>query len=202
MVRANALLGEFLKKPDYEMVFQPLNFEECGLVVVTDSSLGTVTRDGSAEAPPLEKVYSQACYFVLLADTELMAGRPGKFNVLDMRSHRLTRVCRSSYAAETLGAEEAFDVGQLCRGFVAAARGFDLQGKAESGGHRPQPQRGSSDCGGGRQGRLRQGRLGHWFVWLSEILGLHHCLVEGDTAATQHELALDQYGQHVRRRRD
>ena len=131
VVRANALLGEFLKKPDYEMVFQPLNFEECGLVVVTDSSLGTVTRDGSAEAPPLEKVYSQACYFVLLADKELMAGRPGKFNVLDTRSHRLTRVCRSSYAAETLGAEEAFDVGQLCRGFVAAARGYDLQGKAE-----------------------------------------------------------------------
>ncbi|CAE7426409.1 unnamed protein product, partial [Symbiodinium sp. KB8] len=83
----------FLKKPDYEMVFQPLNFEECGLVVVTDSSLGTVTRDGSAEAPPLEKVYSQACYFVLLADTELMAGRPGKFNVLALKKPLMWANC-------------------------------------------------------------------------------------------------------------
>ena len=129
ILRANALLNEFLLKPDYEMVFQPIKFEEAGLVVVTDSSLGTVTREGSAEAPPLEKVYSQACYFVLLADRELLAGRPGKFNVLDTRSHRLSRICRSSYAAETLGAEEAFDVGQLCRGFVAAAKGLPLDGK-------------------------------------------------------------------------
>ena len=69
-------------------------------MVVTDSSLGNVTFSGSAAAPPLDKVYSQSCYYVLLADQELMDGKPGHFNVLDMRSHRIPRVCRSSYAAD------------------------------------------------------------------------------------------------------
>jgi len=131
ILRANALLNEFLKDPAYEMVFQPIDIETAGLVVVTDSFLGNVTQTGSGEAGPLEKVYSQACYFVLLADAELLAGRPGRFNVLDTRSHRLARVCRSSYASETLGAEEAFDVGLLARGFPAAARGLPLQPKQE-----------------------------------------------------------------------
>ena len=98
---------------------------------MTDSSLGNVTQAGAGEAAPLDKVYSQSCYFVLWADANLLAGRPGKFNILDTRSHRLARVCRSSYAAETLGAEEAFDVGILCRGFVASALGRPLGTKQD-----------------------------------------------------------------------
>ena len=38
-------------------------------------------------------------------------------------------MCRSTYAAETLSAEEAFDIGQLCRGFVATVRGYNMVGK-------------------------------------------------------------------------
>ena len=45
------------------------------------------------------------------------------------RSHRIPRVCRSSYAAELLGAEEAFDVGLLCRGFLASLRDKEVLGK-------------------------------------------------------------------------
>ena len=33
-------------------------------------------------------------------------------------------MCRSAYAAETLAAEEAFDIGQLCRGFIVNSRDF------------------------------------------------------------------------------
>ncbi|CAE7278587.1 unnamed protein product, partial [Symbiodinium necroappetens] len=131
MLRANALLEEFMLDPTYEMVFQPIPMGDAGLVVVTDSSLGNVTQGGAGDAPPLEKVYSQSCYFCLLADRDLREGRPGRFNVLDTRSHRLTRVCRSSYSAETLGAEEAFDVGQLARGFLAAAKGYPLHSKQD-----------------------------------------------------------------------
>ena len=127
LLRANLLCKEFKLTKHFELVFRPVNPLAGGLMVVTDSSLGNVTDTGSAAAAALEKVYSQSCYYVLLADENLMQGRPGSFNVLDMRSHRIPRVCRSSYAAETLGAEEAFDVGQLCRGFVASLRGLSLQ---------------------------------------------------------------------------
>ena len=129
LLRANTLCREFKANPTFELKFRPVDPFNGGLMIVTDSSLGNVTGSGSGEAAPLEKVYSQACYYVLIADADLMSGRPGRFNVLDMRSHRLARVCRSSYASETLGAEEAFDIGQLCRGFLATARGYSMQKK-------------------------------------------------------------------------
>ena len=46
--------------------------------------------------------------------------------LLDYRSHRLQRVCRSTFAAELLGVEEGFDVGQYCRGHWAEALGYNL----------------------------------------------------------------------------
>ena len=193
LLRANVLCRELKATKDFELVFRPVNPLAGGVMVVTDSSLGNVTVTGSAGATPLEKVFSQSCYYVLLADEELMRGRPGSFNVLDMRSHRIPRVCRSSYAAETLGAEEAFDVGQLCRGFMAswsfaAAAGRlnsvgltvvvdakDVHGKANSD---------TSSFGS-------QKSLAFTVAWL-----------RADSSTFQHHLQVDFNGEYVGRRRN
>lgn len=74
----------------------------------------------------VKKVFSQAGYFVLITDSNLMSGKRGSFNILGARSHRITRLCRSTYAAELLRTEAAFDVGILC---TASVRGFDLSGR-------------------------------------------------------------------------
>ena len=66
----------------------------------------------------------------MLADGDLTDGREGHLNTIDARSHRIPRVCRSTYGAETLAAEEALDVGQLCRGFLATVRGHNMLGRA------------------------------------------------------------------------
>ena len=80
-----------------------------------------------------KKVFSQSSYLVLLGDKRLMEGEEGNFCLLDGRSHRLPRVCRSTYAAELLGAEEAFDCGQFVRGVVASFRGLPMENRyAES----------------------------------------------------------------------
>ena len=129
VVRANAALAEFQRLSDFSVSFRGVDPYKGGIMVVADAALGNVRSNGSPEGPPLEKVWSQACYYVLLASPELMQGRPGPFNILDTRSHRIPRVCRSSYSAETLGAEEAFDVGLLCRGFLSVARGLNLSDK-------------------------------------------------------------------------
>ena len=129
ILRANAALKQFQQNPFYEMVFRPVDPLKGGIMVVADAALGNVTLEGSNEAPVLEKVYSQACYFVLLADQQLLSGGVGYFNVIDSRSHRIPRVCRSTYAAETLSTEEAFDIGRLCRGLLASVHGRDLYGK-------------------------------------------------------------------------
>ena len=129
VLRANSILRQFQQDCEFELIFRPIDLQNCGVVVVSDAALGNVTLEGTSEAPTLSRVYSQACYFVLLAETQMLDGKVAKFNILDARSHRIPRVCRSTYAAETLGAEEGFDIGCLCRGLVATARGFSLHGK-------------------------------------------------------------------------
>ena len=100
-----------------------------GIMVVTDSSLGNIRADGTIGDEPLERLYSQSCYFVLYAEKTLMDGKRGKFALLDGRSHRLARVCRSTFAAELLGGEEAFDIGQFVRGHIAAVLGYPMLSK-------------------------------------------------------------------------
>ena len=111
---------------DFALVFKAIDFATGGILVVSDAALGNVNQEGTTEVPTIDKVFSQSCYAVVLADESLMRGTKGKFNVLDFRSHRIPRVCRSSYAAETLGAEEGLDAGELCRGFVAELRNIQV----------------------------------------------------------------------------
>ena len=128
-----------------------MNLKDAGVMVVTDASLGNVTKNGGADGTVFEKVFGQSAYFVLLGDADLMAGREGRFSIIDSRSHRLPRVCRSTYGAELQGAEEAFDVGLLCRGWFALLLGLpflDFSGDDQR--HH------SSLCRDRRQGRLRQ----------------------------------------------
>ena len=66
---------------------------------------------------------------VFLGDEKLVKGQTGKFAMIDYRSHRIGRVCRSTYGAELLGAEEGFDVGQFIRGVVAEFQGLQVLGR-------------------------------------------------------------------------
>ena len=58
-----------------------------------------------------------------MADRNLLAGRQGCFALLDFRTHRLPRVVRSSYAAESFGLEEGVDAADVLRGQVAELLG-------------------------------------------------------------------------------
>ncbi|CAE7849722.1 ppsD [Symbiodinium necroappetens] len=126
LLKISQLIKLFKETGDFELRFRPLDLRNAGILVVTDASLGNVTRAGAVGSQPLERVYSQSCYCVLLAEASLMRGEKGRFTVLDHRSHRLQRVCRSTFAAELLGVEEGTDAGQYCRGHVAELQGYDL----------------------------------------------------------------------------
>ena len=129
LLRANLLVKKFKQSGDFGLTFRPMNLDGAGVMVVTDSSLGNVCKDGSVNGSMKDKVYSQSSYVVLLGDAALMRGEEGTFNLLDARSHRLSRVCRSTYAAELLGTEEAFDAGQYCRGVLACMSGYPVETK-------------------------------------------------------------------------
>ena len=129
LMRANKLLVDAKKDGDYTMKFRNIDIYTGGILVVTDAALGNVDENGGTESEPIARAHSQSCYAVLYAEDELVQGRRGRFNVLDFRSHRIPRVCRSSYASETLGAEEGLDAGELARGFIAELRGVPVDGK-------------------------------------------------------------------------
>ena len=129
LLKANALVRSFKQSSNFGLMFRPMDLENAGIMVVTDAALGNVQADGSVghNASPMERVHSQAAYFVLLADAQLMKGEEGQFCVLDGRSHRIPRVCRSTFGSELLGTEEAFDIGQYCRGIWACMKGMDMR---------------------------------------------------------------------------
>ena len=133
LLKANALVKQAKLNPEFALRYVPLNLEKCGIMVVSDASLGNVTKSGSSEGELLERVFSQSSYCVLLADEDMLNGKPGKFNLIDARSHRIGRVCRSTFGAELLGSEEGLDAGQYCRGAFAEICGFPMvKGLAET----------------------------------------------------------------------
>ena len=126
LMKANELVKKFKLNPQFSLKFKKIDLKSAGLMVVSDASLGNVNRDGGDSGEPLTKTYSQAAYYVLVADQKLMNGQSGTFAVLDARSHRIGRICRSTYGAELLGLEEATDAGLYCRGLFSEILGYDL----------------------------------------------------------------------------
>ena len=106
LMKANALLKKFKENPDFALWFRPMNLDGIGLMGVSNASLGNVLKSGGIGQDPMMRVYSQSGYLMLIGDANLIAGKEGSFALLDGRSHRLSRVCRSTYAAELLSAEE------------------------------------------------------------------------------------------------
>ena len=126
LLKANSLVKRFKQSSEFALWFRPMKLDGCGLIGVSDASLGNTMKSGGVGMDPMVRVYSQCGYLMLIGDSDMMSGREGHFALLDGRSHRLSRVCRSTYAAELLSAEETFDVGQYCRGVLAEALGYPM----------------------------------------------------------------------------
>ena len=126
LLRANKALIDAKKDSDFSLRFGYIPLNKAGILSVTDAALGNVDEHGRVSGDSSKRVHSQSCYCIMLADEQLLSGKRGRFSVLDFRSHRIPRVCRSSYASETLGAEEGLDAAELSRGFVAEALGLPI----------------------------------------------------------------------------
>ena len=129
LLRANQLIADAKQDSDFELVFSPVDLKTGGVLVVTDAALGNVDVSGFDESPSHKKVFSQTCYLIAFADGELMQGRTGTLVPLDSRSHRISRVGRSSYAVETMGFEEGVDAAQLIRAMLAELQGHPVDGR-------------------------------------------------------------------------
>ena len=106
LLKANEVIDEIKQHEDFTLTFRVLDLTSCGLIGVSDASLGGVDGFGypTDQDSKTVKVYSQAGAGIFIGETPLVShGARGKFNVLECDSRTITRECRSSMAAETRG---------------------------------------------------------------------------------------------------
>ena len=99
MIETNKLLRFCKTNADVHLRFPPLGpLEDLRLTCMFDAALG-VRHDGG----------SQGGYIILLTNEKAFNGTECPYHVLDWRSFRLPRVCRSSLSAEVQSAAQAVD---------------------------------------------------------------------------------------------
>ena len=123
--KANEVIDEIKQHEDFTLTYRVLDLTSCGLIGVSDASLGNVDRFGhpSDQDSKTVKVHSQAGLEIFIGEESLASlGARGKFNVLECDSLAVTRVCRSSMAAETRGLGLQVDSMQFCGDLLTCVR--------------------------------------------------------------------------------
>ena len=106
LLKANEVIDEIKQHEDFTLAFRVLDLTSCGLIGVSNASLGGVDRFGlpTDQDSKTVKIYSQAGVGIFIGEKPLVSlGVRGEFNVLECGSRTITPVCRSSMAAETRG---------------------------------------------------------------------------------------------------
>lgn len=108
LTQLNRLLKEAKNSESWGLTFRPIDLETSKVVVFSDSSWANT-----------EELKSQAGFMVLLAGGAVDTVDGGTVNLVDWRSHRIKRQCRSTLAAETMAMDAAMDAGIYCREFLS-----------------------------------------------------------------------------------
>ena len=104
----NKLLKEAKNSEDWALTFRPIDLATSKIVVFTDSSWANA-----------EELKSQAGYMVFLAGAEVETVKGDDVSLLDWRSHRIKRQCRSTLAAETMSMDAGVDAAIYTRELFA-----------------------------------------------------------------------------------
>ena len=104
LIKAIEVIDEIKQHKDFTLTYRVLDLTSCGQIEVSNASLGGVDRFGCPTDQESKTVYSQVGIGIFIGEKSLVSlGAKGKFNVLECDSRTITRVCRSSMAAETRG---------------------------------------------------------------------------------------------------
>eukprot|EP00435_Cladocopium_sp_Y103_P026045 s2476_g6.t1 len=104
----NKLLKEAKATEDWSLTFRPVPLETARIIVFSDASFANA--DG---------LRSQAGYLVYLAGENACSIEGDAASLLDWRSHKIKRQCRSTLAAETMSLDSAVDAGLFARELLA-----------------------------------------------------------------------------------
>ncbi|CAE7177640.1 unnamed protein product [Symbiodinium microadriaticum] len=110
LVEINKVLKEAKNTTDWGLRFVPLDLAKAKIVVFTDASWANT-----------ESLRSQAGFLTFLCGEDVFSLKGDSANLLDWRSHRIQRQCRSTLAAETMAMDAGFDSGIFLRELLAEA---------------------------------------------------------------------------------
>ncbi|CAE7023992.1 RE1 [Symbiodinium sp. CCMP2456] len=108
LVEINKLLREAQKTQDWKMTFVPVPLDKAKIIAFSDASWANA-----------EGLKSQAGFLTFVAGPEVMTVQGDQASLMDWRSHRIQRQCRSTLAAETMAMDTAFDSGIFLRELLA-----------------------------------------------------------------------------------
>ena len=94
--KENEVIDEIKQHEDFTLTFRVLNLTSCGLITVSDASLGGVDRFGypTKQDSKTVKVYSQAGEWIFIGEKPLVfLGARGKFNVVECAPVSLEHGC-------------------------------------------------------------------------------------------------------------
>ena len=107
LIEANRVVKQAKARSNVLLRYKSFSLEGAGIVCVSDASFGNMPGGRS-----------QSGTLILLADKDLIQGRVGTFALLDWRSGRQKRACRSTFGAETLALSDTADRGDFMRGLL------------------------------------------------------------------------------------
>ena len=110
LLQLNKLLKEAKQSEDWALQFRPIDLEKSMVVVFSDASFANT-----------EGLRSQAGYLVFVAEDTALTADGGRASLMDWRSHKIKRQCRSTLAAETMSLDAAVDSGLYIREILAEA---------------------------------------------------------------------------------
>ena len=107
LIEANRVVKQAKARAGLSLRYTSFPLEGAGLICVSDASFANMPGGKS-----------QSGTLILLGDRDLAQGRIGRFALLDWRSGRQKRACRSAFGAETLALSDSADRGDFMRGLL------------------------------------------------------------------------------------
>ena len=108
LLELNKLLKEAKASEGWALRFRPIDLEKARIVVFSDSSFANA-----------EGLRSQAGYLVFVTGDQVCSVEGDVASLVDWRSHKIKRQCRSTLAAETMSLDAAVDSGLYTRELLA-----------------------------------------------------------------------------------
>ena len=108
LIEVNKLLKEAMKSENFKLTFVPINLAVARIVAFSDASWANA-----------EDLRSQAGYMVYVTGPDVFSPAGDRANLVEWRSHRIRRRCRSTLAAETMALDTATDAALFTRELLA-----------------------------------------------------------------------------------